>query len=418
MTSEHGEGSIAAVPKQPWSTAGPGFNGPERSALAQSLTRIRCLMKKEFLQIFRNKQNMRMLIFAPLFQLFLFGYALRLDVQNVPTAVADMDRTAMSRQLIDAFSRSGYFVITQQLDAYNQADYQLERGDASVALLIPPDFERRIKGDRTAHVGVLVDGVDTTMASTVSGYSDAIVKQFAADLMLERIEWARGLRYHAHQPDLIIPGLAGAPRAWFNPNLESKDFFIPGILAVILTFFSIVLTTMALVREKETGTIEQLMVTPISRLELIIGKATPSFGIALVNLASLVILVLAWFQPPFRGSMIFFLLCSVLYLVLCLAIGMTISAFCRTQQQAMLSSFMVLQPAVLLSGFVFPIENMPPVIQYFTYINPLRYFTVVVREVFLKGIGPDILWPQIVPMAAMAVGYLALASVLFKKRID
>lgn len=418
MSSERLPGQSGAADTQPWRTTEPGSIGHERSALAQSLTRIRCLMKKEFLQIFRNKQNVRMLIFAPLFQLFLFGYALRLDVQNVPTAVADLDRTAMSRQLIDAFSRSGYFVITHYLKSYDEADYELERGNASVALLIPPDFERRIKGDRTAYVGVLVDGVDTTMANTVSGYSDAIVKQFAADLILERISWARGLRYHSGQSDLIVPGLAGAPRAWFNPNLESRDFFIPGILAIILTFFSITLTTMALVREKETGTIEQLMVTPISRLELILGKATPSFSIALVNLVTLLILVCAWFQPPFRGSMVFFLLCSVLYLALCLGLGMTISAFCRTQQQAMLSSFMVLQPAVLLSGFVFPIENMPPIIQYITYINPLRYFTVITREVFLKGIGLDILWPQIIPLAAMAVGYLALASVLFKKRID
>jgi len=417
MASDQHSGNTTAV-AQPWNDSGLGSNGPERSALAQSLTRIRCLMKKEFLQIFRNKQNVRMMIFAPLFQLFLFGYAIRLDVQNVPTVVVDMDRTTMSRQLIDAFSRSGYFVITQYLDGYSAADYDLERGYASVALLIPPDFESRIKGDRTANVGVLVDGVDTTMANTVSGYSDAIVKQFAADLILNRITWARGVRYQAEQPDLIVPGLAGAPRAWFNPNLESKAFFIPGILAVILTFFSVVLTTMTLVHEKETGTIEQLMVTPINRLELILGKAIPAFCIALVNLVSLIILVRLWFQPPFRGSLVFFLACAVLYLVLCLGLGMTISAFCRTQQQAMLSTFMVFQPATLLSGFVFPIENMPQVIQYFTYINPLRYFTVITREVFLKGIGPEILWPQIVPLALMAVGFLALASVLFKKRID
>jgi ABC-2 type transport system permease protein len=237
-------------------------------------------------------------------------------------------------------------------------------------------------------------------------------------MMESRIKRARGVRYSYDQLDIILPSLSPETRAWFNPNLESKDFFIPGILALILTFFSLISTAMVLVREKETGTIEQLMVTPISRLELVVGKTIPSFIIALVNLIALTVLALVWFQPPFKGSMLFFSFCGVLYLITCLSLGITISAFCRTQQQAILSSFMVLQPAVLLSGFVFPIENMPVVIQYITYIDPLRYFIVIVREVFLKGIGWEILWPQVLPIAAMGIGFIGLSALLFKKKID
>ena len=375
-------------------------------------------MKKEFLQIVRNRQNFRILIIAPLFQLMVFGYAVRLDVKDVSTVVADLDRSTLSRELVDAFSRSGYFEIRTHLSSYADADYYLEKGLAKVALLIPPDFEKRIKGLRTVEVGILVDGVDTTTASTVSGYAESITQQFSADFMETRIQWARAVRHSMGAQDLILPEVSGRPRAWFNPNLDSKNFFVPGTLALILTFFSIVLTAMALVREKERGTIEQLMVTPLTRLELILGKIAPCFIISCINLIILTVLTIYWFQPFMRGSMVFFFLSALLFTITCLALGMTLSAFCKTQQQAMLSSFMVLQPAVLLSGFIFPIENMPPIIQYVTLINPLRYFMVIVREVFLKGVGPYILWPQLVPIGLMALFYIALASFLFKKKID
>lgn len=385
---------------------------------SEKKNRIRHLMRKEFLQLVRNRQNFRILIIAPLFQLMIFGYATRLDVKDVSTVVADLDRTTLSRELIDAFSRSGYFQIRAHLSSYADVDHYLEKGLAKVALLIPPDFERRIKGYRTAEVGILIDGVDTTTASTVSGYAESITQQFSADFLQTRIKWARAVRHSLGRQDLILPAVSGRPRAWFNPNLDSKNFFVPGVLALILTFFSIVLTAMALVREKERGTIEQLMVTPLTRLELILGKIAPCFLVSCLNLFVMTFLATYWFKPFLRGSLAFFLLAAILFLITCLAMGMTISVFCRTQQQAILSSFMVLQPSVLLSGFVFPIENMPPIIQYVTYINPLRYFIVIVREVFLKGIGPEILWPQLVPIVLMGLFYVALSSFLFKKKID
>lgn len=393
-------------------------NGTVGSTFAEKRNRIRHLMRKEFLQLVRNKQNFRILLIAPLFQLMIFGYAVRLDVKDVATVVADLSRSQMSRELIDAFSQSGYFRMEAFLDSYAEADRFLEDGSAKVALLIPPDMEQRIKGYRTAQVGILIDGVDTTTAGTVSGYAESIIQGFSADLLQTRIQWARSLRHSLGRQDLILPSVSARPRAWFNPNLDSRNFFVPGVLALILTFFSMVLTSMALVREKERGTIEQLMVTPLTRLELIVGKIAPCFLVSCLNLVVMTFLAVSWFDPFMRGSLLFFFFAAILFLMTCLALGMTISVFCQTQQQAMLSSFMVLQPAVLLSGFVFPIENMPGVIQYVTYINPLRYFIVIVREVFLKGAGPDILWPQLIPIALMGIFYIALSSFLFKKKID
>jgi len=397
-----------------WNRKSPG----SRSAFSESRTRIGHLVRKEFLQILRHKQNLRMLIIAPIFQLLLFGYACRLDVKEVATVVVDMDRSTVSRQVIDAFSRSGYFVIKARLSSYDQVDYYLDRGLAAMALLIPPDLERRVNGQRTAEVGVLIDGVDTTMASTVSGYASAILAQFSLELMQDRIGWARGLRLSADQPDLIIPSISGESRAWFNPNLDSKYFFVPGVLALILTFMAITVPAMAIVREKETGTIEQIMVTPITRLELILGKIIPAFIILVTNLTVLTVLAFIVFHPIFRGSLVFFFFSAILFIITYLGIGTTISSFCRTQQQAILSSFMVLQPSAILSGFAFPIENMPPIIQYLTYLNPLRYFIVILRQVFLKGLGWEALWPQLVPIMIMGVVFIALAAFLFKKKID
>jgi ABC-2 type transport system permease protein len=390
----------------------------KRSSFALSLLRISRLIRKEFLQLVRNKQNFRILVIAPFFQLLLFGHAVRLDVQEVHTVVADLDRSPMSRSIVDAFTHSGYFIIDRYLSSYDEADYYLLSGRASAAILIPPDLERKIKDFQTAEVAVLIDGVDTIRAGTISGYAERILQRFSTETLQPRIGWARGLRNETGSEDLVMPSVEGVPRAWFNPNLDSKDYFVPGVIVLVITFLSLTVTAMAIVREKERGTIEQLMVTPITSLELVLGKTIPSFIIAAANLTVMTFIALAWFDPPFRGSMVFFFATGFVFIITCLAMGMTISVFCRTQQQAMLSSFMVLQPAVLLSGFAFPIENMPLVIQYVTYLNPLRYYLIVVREVFLKGMGWETLWPQILPIVAMAAGYIALSSVLFKQRID
>lgn len=382
------------------------------------INRIRQLVRKEFIHIVRNRQNFGLLLIAPIMQLFLFGYACRLDVQNVPTVLVDLDRSALSRQVIDAFARSGYFVIVDQLPSYDDVDSYLQKGLASMAILIPPDFERKVAGNITAEVGILIDGVDTTTAGTVSGYAQSILKRFGEDVAGSTMDRMQGLLFHTTSPRLIVPTVIDTSRAWFNPNLTSKNFFVPGVVVLILLSLTIIVTSSVIVREKEIGTIEQLMVAPISRLELILGKTIPCFAIEMVTFMVIVPLAFLVFDIPFRGSALFFIGTSLIFLMTASGIGMTISAFCTTQQQAVLSSFMFLQPAVLLSGYAFPIENMPQVVQYVTYLNPLRYFITIVRGVFLKGVGWEVLWPEVVPIFLMGIFYIGLASALFKRRVD
>jgi ABC-2 type transport system permease protein len=388
------------------------------STLAERVRRIRHLVRKEFIHIVRNRQNFRLLLIAPFMQLVLFGYACRLDVQDVKTVLVDLDRSVLSRQVIDAFSRSGYFVIVDQLKSYDDVDDFIQKGLASVAILIPPDLERRIQGNRTAEVGILIDGVDTITAGTVSGYAQSILNRFSQDKTNSSMNRMQGLLYDSTTPRLIVPEVTDTSRAWFNPNLTSKNFFVPGVVVLILLSLAIIVTSAVIVREKETGTIEQLMVAPISRLELILGKTIPCFIIEIVTLSMITPLAFLLFDIPFRGSVVFFLATSLLFLLTASGIGMTISAFCTTQQQAILTSFMFLQPAVLLSGYAFPIENMPLVVQYITYLNPLRYFITIVRGVFLKGVGWEVLWPEVLPIFFMGIFFIGLASALFKRRVD
>jgi ABC-2 type transport system permease protein len=384
----------------------------------ESLRRIRHLVVKEFIQIFRNKQNFGVLLIAPILQLIIFGFACRLDVNDVSTVVADLDRSSLSRQVIEAFSRSGYFHITALVDSYDSTDRYLETGGAAVAVLIPPDFERRLKAGNTAQVGVLIDGVDTTTAGTVSGYAQSILQGVSKDIIQTRLKLVTGLRTARDADRLVVPVVTDASRAWFNPNLVSKDFFVPGVIVLVLVGVTIMTTASVIVGEREMGTIEQLMVTPITPMELILGKTIPCYIIAVTTMMLLTPLALLIFDFPLRGSIFFFLGTALLFLLTASAIGITISAFCKTQKQAVLSSFMFLQPSVLLSGYTFPIENMPEVVQYATYLNPLRYFITIVRGVFLKGTGWDVLWPQVLPIFVIGLAYILLASFLLKKQLD
>jgi len=389
-----------------------------QSGIAQSARRIEHLVKKEFIHIIRNRQNFKLLILAPVIQLILFGYACRLDVQDVQMVIVDQDKSVMSRQLLDAFSRSGYFVIVERLDSYDHADHFLRKGLAAIALLIPPDFERKIQSNSTSDLGVMIDGVDTITAGTVSGYVQAILSRFVGDISKSHTNSMQGLLYESSNPRLIVPEVTDVSRAWFNPNLVSKEYFVPGVVVLILLSLSIIVTSAVIVREKEIGTIEQLMVAPISRLELILGKTIPCFCIEIVTLAIVIPMAFLIFDIPFRGSFTFFLGTAFLFLFTSSGIGMMISVFCNTQQQAILTSFMFLQPSVLLSGYAFPIENMPPVVQYVTYLNPLRYFITIVRGVFLKGVGLEVLWPQVIPIVLIGLVAIGLASGLFKRRAD
>jgi ABC-2 type transport system permease protein len=387
-------------------------------AFMGGVRRVRSLVRKEFIQIVRNRQNFGLLLIAPLLQVFLFGSASRMDVDNVATVVADLDRSALSREVIDAFSGSGYFKIVARTDSYDEVDGYFDRSEAAVALLVPPDLERRVKANRTATVGVLLDGVDTIVAGTVSGYAQTILQRLSKDILLSRTGLMQGVLFKTNNPRLLVPEVTVSGRAWFNENLYSKNFFVPGVVALIMLAMSIVVTSAIIVREKEIGTLEQLMVTPVSRLELILGKLIPSFIIEIVALCVVAPLAFLVFRVPFRGSLLFYAATFILFLITSSGIGVTISTFCRTQQQAVLTSFMFMQPSVLLSGYAFPIENMPPVIQWITYLNPMRYFITIVRGICLKGAGWSVLWPQVVPLTVFAVLFIVVASMLLKKRAD
>ncbi len=404
---------------EPSSSFGNNLNeAAPHEGFRQKKQRITRLIVKEFIQIARNRQNFVLLLIAPLLQLIIFGSASRLDVKDVKTVVVDLDRSASSRQMIESFQKSGYFRIVGNLEKYDDVDPYLMKTQAVMALLIPVDFEKRVRAGKTAEIGVLIDGVDTITAGTVSGYAQSIINRFSADILLSRINSMQGLLFDSTSPRLITPQFQDSSRAWFNPNLNSKEFFVPGVVVLIILAMSTVLTSSVIVREKEIGTIEQLMVAPISRLELILGKTIPCFLIQTTTLLVITPMALWIYDIPFRGSLIFFFFSSMLFLITSSAIGMTISAFCSTQQQAILTSFMFLQPSVLLSGYAFPIENMPWIIQYVTYLNPLRYFITIVRGIFLKGTGLDVLWPQLIPIVIMAFIYTALAAALFKRRVD
>lgn len=387
-------------------------------SFSQSGRRIWHLVKKEFIHLVRNRQNFTILVIAPIIQLILFGYACRLDVEDVKTVVVDQDKSVLSRELLDAFSRSGYFEIVDQLKSYNDVDYFLTKGLAAVALLIPPDFERKIQANSTADLGIMIDGVDTVTAGTASGYIQSILTRFAGDITKSHANRMQGLLYESSNPKLIVPEVNDVSRAWFNPNLVSKDYFVPGMVVLISLSLVIILTSAVIVREKEIGTIEQLMVAPISRVELILGKTIPCLSIGIVTLAVTIPLAFLIFDIPFRGSLPFFLGTALLFLFTSSGIGMMISVFCKTQQQAILSSFVFLQPSALLSGYAFPIENMPQLVQYITYVNPLRYFIAIVRGVFLKGVGLDVLWPQVIPIVLIGLVSISLASGLSKRRAD
>ncbi len=383
------------------------------------IERVRQMIVKEFIQIFRDKRMRVILFLPPLIQLFIFGYAVTMDIKEIRTAIHDQDRTPESRELLQRFVRSGYFKVWAVLDSPRQVDRLVDWAEVDAVIRIERGFAAALNARREAPVQVIVDGTDSNTATVVMNYSQRILNQYTLELMQERYaELSRRLGVEAGRP---VPHHFGPvtvqTRAWYNPNLESRNFFVPGIIAMIVMLVTLLLTSMAVVREKELGTMEQLMVTPIRPTELIIGKTLP---FALVGLADVVLVTVVgvfWFQVPIRGSVLLLFLATCLFLLSSLGIGLFISTVSGTQQQALMGTFFFFAPAVLLSGFNFPIENMPGWIQALTHLNPLRYFLVVIRGVFLKGNGLTILWPQLVALAILGASVMGLSVTRFRKRL-
>ena len=370
------------------------------------MRRVRHLMRKEFLELRQDPKLFGIVIMAPIIQLTMLGYAATTDVRNVPVLVVDNDRSTESRDLISRFEGSANFIIVASATSVREIDEYLDHRRAWMALAIPPDYGERIRRGEPAVVQVVADGTDANSTNVALGYAGTLVSGYARDLAAAR---------DGAPPEPLV---RADVRVWFNPRLESRDFMIPGILALLLLVVTTNLSSMAIVREKELGTLEQLSVTPIARWELILGKLLPYAVIGMIDVLLVVAVAVGWFEVPLRGSTMLLLAMCACYLLTTLGLGLFVSTVSSTQQQAMMtSSFFFLLPMVFLSGFVFPIENMPAWIQPVTYLIPLRYFLVILRGIFLKGIGLETFWPDALALLAWGLAILTLATLRSTKRL-
>ncbi|MBW2076496.1 MAG: ABC transporter permease [Deltaproteobacteria bacterium] len=372
-----------------------------------SWLRIRELVRKEFIQLFRDKKNRPLLIIAPFVQLLVFGYVLSTDVRDVRVGIVDQSRTRESRLLMDALNANRTFRITQYTNHPKELDEVLLRRKVDLALKIGPDFSERIRKGNSAPVQILADGSMSNMASLRIAYTSLVLEGFNQRMIEERFKQ----RLDYGKIDARI-------RTWYNPNLDSRNFFVPGIVAILIMILSLLLTSMAIIREKEAGTIEQLIVTPLRPIELILGKTIPYIIITQTLMIIVITFAIVWFSLPLKGNFFLLIAAACLFLLSTLGIGLFISTISATQQQAMMTTFFFILPFFMFSGFVFPIASMPTVIQWLTYLNPLRYFLVIIRGVFLKGVGMEILWPQFIAMMVLGLIVFISAVKRFRKRLD
>jgi ABC-2 type transport system permease protein len=378
------------------------------------------IIRKEFFQTLRNPRIRGLLFGPPLLQLILFGYAVNLDVENARMAWMDMDRTPESRELLASFQGSPYFRLWASPNSDTEVQKLMDQGEVQAVIRILPGFSRDIQRNDAASAQILVDGTNSNTASIVSSYATQIVAGFAAKVMARQRDSrliAPSLLTRRPVPT-VMPVLTAQNRVWFNPDLKSSVYFVPGVIVNIIALVTIMLTAMSIVREREIGTMEQLMVTPIRPFELIMGKLLPFAMVGIMEVAVVVVAALLIFRIPVRGNIPLLFFCSVLFLLSTLGVGLFISTISQTQQQAMMSSFFFFMPAMLLSGFAFPIRNMPVAVQFLTYLNPLRYFMRIVRDLFLKGAGMDSLWPTMAALAAFGVAILSLSALRFRKKLD
>lgn len=374
------------------------------------MRRTRFLIWKELIELRQDPRLFAIVIMAPIIQLFLLAYAATTDVRDVPVVIADADRSSASRGLIGRFDESRSFTVVGLVTAAPDVARYLERGDAWLALVIPAGYGQTISRGEPAAVQMIADGSDANSAGVSLGYASTLLSAYAQELSVTR--------QTAAPAPTGAGGFEPRVRVWFNPRLESRDFMIPGIVALLLLVVTTNLSSMAVVREKEVGTLEQLNVTPLRRWELIVGKLLPYGLVGLVDVILVLSAAVFWFDVPMRGSVSLLMATTLIYLITTLGLGLFVSTISSTQQQAMMTStFFFLMPMVLLSGFVFPIENMPAVIQPVTYLLPLRYFLVILRAIFLKGVGLDVLWPQVVALLVWGMSILLLAIARSSKRL-
>jgi ABC-2 type transport system permease protein len=374
--------------------------------------RLKQMLIKEFIQVFRDKRSRFILFGPPIVQMLIFGYAATFEIHHVSTVVLDQDHSQESRDLVSRFSSSPYFSVDRQVTDYREIGDAIDRGDAIIALQINAGFAQKLRKGQVTPLQVIVDATNSNTALIASGYVNQIALGFARDYQQERM--------YRISPQVMsrVPSVQLESRPWYNPDLRSRWFFVPGIVGSLTLVLVTTLTAFAVVREREVGTLEQIMVTPIRPFEFILGKTVPFFLIGLLDVTLIAVLGTLWFQVPFRGQIVVLSAGAVLFLLCMLGVGLLISTMSSTQQQAMVTSFFFIMPAVTFSGFGFPISTMPQWLQYLTYLSPLRYFLVVLRGTYLKGVGFNILWPQMLAMALLGTVLLTSAVLRFHKALD
>jgi ABC-2 type transport system permease protein len=367
-------------------------------------------MRKELTHVLRDKRSLLVLVVVPAFMLVMFGYALSYDVSHVPIAILDNDRSVVSRDLISTCLRTEYFDDAARLTSESEIDRQLTGGPIKAVLVIPVGFERDVRANRPASVQVLIDGANSTIAATVAGYLTAIVQDYSTSITLKTLE-RKGIA------SIAVP-LDFRPRVWYNPELRSAKFLVPGLIGFILMISTMVSTSLSIVREKEKGTIEQLIVSPIRPLELLIGKTLPYVAISLVSTVLILIAGYVLFDVAVQGSLFLLFLVTLLFIFCGLGAGIFVSTVANTQEEAfMLSATLAVLPTFMLSGFTFPIRNMPVVLQYLTYINPARYFLWSLRAIILKGAGLDVFWKELLFMCLFAIWIVTVSWNKMRKEL-
>jgi len=373
------------------------------------MRRILAIARKEFLHIVRDKRTLIAVLAMPLLQLFLFAYAVSFDVKDIPTAVLDQDHSAYSRQYVSALQQSNYFKVTQNLGTMSAVDGVFARSEDVAVVILPPGFGDAVVAGRPGPVQVLIDGAEPNSAQLGQAYASGLSRVFGAKVAIEQAQ-AKGAGIGGG-------GLTGRMRVWYNAEGSSSAYLIPGLIVLLLTITTVQQTANTLVREKEQGTYEQLVVSPIKRIELMVGKVMPWAVIAAVQIVVITGIGLLVFQVPFRGSIVLFAISSVLFVICALGLGLLVSARASSietaNQLAMMISFL---PAFMLSGFVFPLSSIPPILQGVSYLFPARYFMVITRTIFLKGGGIDVLWPQVAALAVYGMATLVLSALLYRER--
>ncbi|HLY56489.1 MAG TPA: ABC transporter permease [Stellaceae bacterium] len=374
--------------------------------------RILQVVIKEFLELWRDRWSRFRLLVPPIIQMLIFGYAATFEVFGVSTAVVDLDHSQESRELVAGFGSSERFHVVEVATTSQAVEAAIEQSDATVALVVHAGFAEKLRKGQPAPVQVLVDGTNSNTALIALSYVGEIVQRFSAAYQLDLAE-------------RVLPGPKTAPvevtleaRPWYNPDLNSRWFFVPGVIGTLTLTIVVNLTAFAIVREREVGTLEQIMVTPIRPLEFVLGKTAPFFLVGLGEVMLIALTGTIWFGVPFVGNPLVLLLGTSLFLLSTLGLGLLISTICTTQQQAFASNFFVVNPLFTLSGFSFPISSMPGALQAITYVNPLRYYLIIIRGTFLKGVGLDVLWPDMLALAALGIGLLGLSVVRFRKSLD